>query len=91
MTTGMPIVCSAVMKPIPTLYKPLQSVDIDTKETFLAQIERSDSCAVPAASLVVEAVIAFEIAKEVCETFGHDTMERIKRRVEDYREELREW
>ena len=91
MTTGMPIVCSAVMKPIPTLYKPLQSVDIDTKETFLAQIERSDSCAVPAASLVVEAVIAFEIAKEVCETFGHDTMERIKRRVEDYWEELREW
>ncbi|WP_214740259.1 MULTISPECIES: chorismate synthase [unclassified Exiguobacterium] len=91
MTTGMPIVCSAVMKPIPTLYKPLQSVDIDTKEAFLAQIERSDSCAVPAASLVVEAVIAFEMAKEVCETFGQDTMERIKHRVEEYREELRVW
>lgn len=91
MTTGMPILCSAVMKPIPTLYKPLQSVDIDTKEAFLAQIERSDSCAVPAASLVVEAVIAFEIAKEMCETFGHDTMERIKQRVDEYREELRVW
>ena len=91
MTTGMPIVCSAVMKPIPTLYKPLQSVDIDTKEAFLAQIERSDSCAVPAASLVVEAVIAFEMAREVCETFGQDTMERIKHRVEEYREELRVW
>lgn len=48
MTTGMPIVVKGVMKPIPTLYKPLNSVDIDTKETFKASIERSDSCAVPA-------------------------------------------
>lgn len=91
MTTGMPIVCSAVMKPIPTLYKPLQSVDIESKEPFLAQIERSDSCAVPAASLVVEAVIAFEIAREICETFGHDTIERIEKRVRDYREEVKVW
>ncbi|MGR5867730.1 chorismate synthase [Bacillus pacificus] len=52
MTTGMPIVVRGVMKPIPTLYKPLQSVDIDTKEPFTASIERSDSCAVPAASVV---------------------------------------
>src|SRR5690606_37780587 len=49
MTTGMPIVVRGVMKPIPTLYKPLQSVDIDTKEPFTAQVERSDACAVPAA------------------------------------------
>ena len=62
MTTGMPIVIRGVMKPIPTLYKPLQSVDIDTKEPFLASIERSDSCAVPAASVVAEAVVAWEIA-----------------------------
>lgn len=91
MTTGMPIVCNAVMKPIPTLYKPLQSVDIDTKEPFLAQIERSDACAVPAASLVVEAVVAFELARELCETFGHDTVKRIQSRVESYREEIRSW
>lgn len=91
MTTGMPIVCTAVMKPIPTLYKPLQSVDIDTKEAFLAQIERSDACAVPAASLVVEAVVAIELAREVCETFGHDTLKRIQSRVEAYREEIRTW
>lgn len=91
MTTGMPIVCTAVMKPIPTLYKPLQSVDIDTKESFLAQIERSDACAVPAASLVVEAVIAFELARELCETFGHDTVTRIQSRVASYREEIRTW
>lgn len=51
MTTGMPVVVRGVMKPIPTLYKPLQSVDIDTKEPFTASIERSDSCAVPAASV----------------------------------------
>ena len=50
--------CARVMKPIPTLYKPLQSVDIDTKEPFTASIERSDSCAVPAASVVAEAVVA---------------------------------
>ena len=50
MTTGMPIVVRGVMKPIPTLYKPLQSVDIDSKEPFSASIERSDSCAVPAAA-----------------------------------------
>lgn len=91
MTTGMPIVCTAVMKPIPTLYKPLQSVDIETKEPYLAQIERSDACAVPAASLVVEAVVAFELARELCETFGHDTVKRIKSRVEAYREEIRSW
>src|SRR5690625_4714201 len=52
MTTGMPIVVRGVMKPIPTLYKPLQSVDIETKEPFSASIERSDSCAVPAAAVV---------------------------------------
>lgn len=91
MTTGMPIVCTAVMKPIPTLYKPLPSVDIETKQPFLAQIERSDACAVPAASLVVEAVVAFELARELCETFGHDTVERIQNRVATYREEIRTW
>ena len=47
MTNGMPIIVNGVMKPIPTLYKPLNSVDINTKEDFKATIERSDSCAVP--------------------------------------------
>src|SRR5699024_3528677 len=60
MTTGMPLVIKGVMKPIPTLYKPLQSVDIETKETFNASIERSESCAVRAASVVMEHVVAFE-------------------------------
>src|SRR5699024_833649 len=61
MTTGMPIVVKGAMKPIPTLYKPLKSVDIETKEPFNASIERSDSCAVPAASVVMEHVVAFEL------------------------------
>ncbi|RYL94887.1 chorismate synthase [Sporolactobacillus sp. THM7-4] len=74
MTNGMPIVVRGVMKPIPTLYKPLQSVDINTKEPFSASIERSDNCAVPAASVVCEAVVAWELADSVSEKFGGDCM-----------------
>lgn len=84
MTNGMPVVVRGVMKPIPTLYKPLQSVDIDTKESFAASIERSDSCAVPAASVVAEAVVAFEIAKSFLEKFGDETIDRIKKNYEEY-------
>jgi len=62
MSNGEDIVIRAAMKPIPTLYKPLHSVDIATKEIFEATVERSDICAVPAASVVGEAVVAFEIA-----------------------------
>ncbi|MEA3319030.1 MAG: chorismate synthase [Bacillota bacterium] len=86
MTTGMPIVVRGVMKPIPTLYKPLQSVDIDTKEPFQASIERSDSCAVPAASVVAEAVVAWEIAQAIIEQFGQDRMDLIKENVQRMRE-----
>ncbi|MEQ6377276.1 chorismate synthase [Bacillaceae bacterium S4-13-56] len=89
MTTGMPIVVRGVMKPIPTLYKPLQSVDIETKEPFEASIERSDSCAVPAAAVVMEHVVAFEIAKAVLETFPHDEFTQLKKSIEEYRERIR--
>jgi chorismate synthase len=89
MTTGMPIVVRGVMKPIPTLYKPLQSVDIDTKEPFEASIERSDSCAVPAASVVAEAVVAWEIASAIVDQFGQDRMEVIKENLEKFREYAR--
>lgn len=85
MSTGMPIVVRGVMKPIPTLYKPLQSVDIDTKEPFKASIERSDSCAVPAASVVAEAVIAWEIATAVLDTFNSDQIETLKADIERHR------
>jgi chorismate synthase len=89
MTTGMPIIIRGVMKPIPTLYKPLQSVDIETKEAFQASIERSDSCAVPAASVVAEAVVAWELAAAIVEQFGKDRMDLIKENVEKHREYAR--
>lgn len=91
MTTGMPIVVRGVMKPIPTLYKPLQSVDIETKEPFNASIERSDSCAVPAAAVVAEAVVAWEVANAIVEQFGVDRMDMIKENVERLKEYAREF
>jgi len=84
MTNGEQIVVRGVMKPIPTLYKPLQSVDIDTKEPFTAQVERSDACAVPAASVVMEHVVAWEVAKAFLEKFGGDSMEEIRTNYEQY-------
>jgi len=91
MTTGMPIVVRGVMKPIPTLYKPLESVDIETKEPFVATIERSDPCAVPAASVVAEHVIATEMAKAIMEEFRSDTMEGLKKEINEYRNYVKEF
>ncbi|MFC5588254.1 chorismate synthase [Sporosarcina soli] len=91
MTTGMPIVIRGVMKPIPTLYKPLESVDIDTKEPFVATIERSDPCAVPAASVVAEHVIATEMAKAIMDEFRSDTIDGLKREIEQYRQYVKEF
>lgn len=91
MTNGMPIVVRGVMKPIPTLYKPLRSVDIDTKEEFSAQVERSDSCAVPAASVVLEHVVAFEVAKAFLEKFGGDSVEEIRNNLNKYLEQVSEY
>ncbi|MEN2464841.1 chorismate synthase [Ornithinibacillus sp. JPR2-1] len=89
MTTGMPIVVKGVMKPIPTLMKPLQSIDIETKEPFQASVERSDACAVPAAAVVMEHVVAFELAKAMLEQFPRDNFYKLKEAVENYREEIR--
>jgi len=89
MTTGMPLVIRGIMKPIPTLYKPLQSVDIETKKPFEASIERSDSCAVPSAAVVMEHVVAIEIAKAILEQFSRDQFPILKRALEDYRKEIR--
>lgn len=88
MTNGMPIVVRGVMKPIPTLYKPLQSVDIDTKEAFTAQVERSDACAVPAASVVMEHVVTWEVTKAFLEKFGGDSMEEIHANYQNYLKQL---
>ncbi|MED3646090.1 chorismate synthase [Halalkalibacterium halodurans] len=89
MTNGMPIVVRGVMKPIPTLYKPLQSVDIATKEPFAASIERSDSCAVPAAAVVAEAVVAWEVANALLERFGADQVEEIEKNIREFNEKAR--
>ncbi|MEH6987210.1 chorismate synthase [Cytobacillus firmus] len=91
MSTGMPIVIRGVMKPIPTLYKPLQSVDIETKEPFSASIERSDSCAVPAAAVVAENVIAWELASAIVDQFYSDRFETLKASVEQQRQFAREF
>lgn len=89
MTNGMPIIVKGIMKPIPTLYKPLQSVDIETKEIFNASVERSDSCAVPAAAVVMEHVVAFELAKAITEQFTSDQFPQLQKAIADYREEIR--
>lgn len=89
MTNGNPVVVRAAMKPIPTLYKPLRSVDIKTKESFEASIERSDACAVPAARVVGEAIVAWEIARACLEKFGGDTLSEIKERWMAYQERVR--
>jgi chorismate synthase len=85
MTNGEPIVIRGAMKPIPTLYKPLQSVDLQSKLPFQAAVERSDVCAVPAAAVVAEAVVAIEIAAAMLEKFGGDSMEEIQTNLAAYR------
>lgn len=88
MTNGEPIVVRGVMKPIPTLYKPLQSVDIDSKEPYKASVERSDSTAVPAASVVCESVVATVVANELLEKFPSDSFAELTASVQAYREYL---
>ena len=89
MSNGEPIVVRAAMKPIPTLYSPLRSVDMHTHEPFEATVERSDTCAVPAALVVAEAVVAIEIANALLEKFGGDSIFEIRRNLEGYREQIR--
>jgi chorismate synthase len=89
MSNGEPIVLRAAMKPIPTLYKPLSSVDMRTHEPFAATVERSDTCAVPAALVVAEAVVAIEIANAMLEKFGGDSVVEIRRNLEGYLEQIR--
>jgi chorismate synthase len=85
-TNGMPVLVRAAMKPIPTLRKPLRSVDIVTKEAVEAAYERSDVCAVPAASVVGEAMAALVLADGLLEKFGGDSMEEVRRNYRAYLE-----
>jgi chorismate synthase len=80
MTNGQPLVIRAAKKPISTLRKPLDSINLDTKEKDEASYERSDVCAVPASSVIIEAVVAFEIARAMVDKFGGDSLEEMKAR-----------
>ncbi|MGI6552871.1 MAG: chorismate synthase [Bacillota bacterium] len=91
MSNGETIVLRAAMKPIPTLMKPLPSVDLETKKTEEASIERSDVCAVPAASVVGEAVVAPVLANAILEKFGGDSMEGILFAWNEYLKHVREF
>ena len=84
MSDGEPILVRGAMKPIATQYAPMASVDIRTKEPFLASVERSDICAVPAAGIVGEAAVAFEIAQAFREKFGGDSLEEMTRNYQGY-------
>ena len=83
-SNGEDIIVTAAMKPIPTLYRPLQSVDLISKQPFQASVERSDTCAVPAAAIVGEAAVAIEIARLLLEKFGGDFIEETEAHYQKY-------
>jgi len=91
MTNGMPIILRAAMKPIPTQKKPLRSIDIITKRPIEAAYERSDICAVPAASVIGEAMIALTIADAFLEKFGGDSITEVKRNYDSYIEYIKKF
>ena len=89
MTSGMPLVATAAMKPIPTLMTPLPTVNMDTLEVEQASRERSDVCAVPAAAVVAEGEVAFVLANAYLEAFGCTNMADIKANIKAYKQRLK--
>ena len=81
MSNAQPILIRMAMKPIATLIKPLRSIDIDSKEKRLAHKERTDSCAVPAASIIAESMLCFVLADAIIEKFGGDSIEQLKAHI----------
>jgi chorismate synthase len=90
MTNGQPLIVRAAKKPISTLAKPLASISLNTKQPDAASYERSDVCAVPAASVIVENVVAFEVANALVEKFGNDSLQEMKARYELFMKMARE-
>lgn len=84
MTTGEEVLIRCAMKPIPTLYKPLNSINVNTLESYSASIERSDNCAVPACSVVCENVVAFVICKYLLDKIGGDNLADLKTNYNSY-------
>ena len=89
MTTGEDLVLRAAMKPIPTLLKPLRSVDMSDHKAYRAKYERSDVCTVPAGAVVGQCVVAVELADLMLEKFGGDSLSETKRHLEAYLKALR--
>lgn len=89
MTTGMPLIVTAAMKPIPTLANPLTTVNMDTLEVEEASKERSDVCAVPACAVVAESEVAFVLANAYLERFGDANMTDIRAAVKAYRQRIK--
>ena len=81
MSNGNPIIFKATMKPITTLIKPLKSVDIQTKKEKLAHKERTDSCAVPSASIISESMLCIVLLDALLEKFGGDSIEQLKNHI----------
>ena len=82
MSNAQPIIVRSIMKPIPTLTKPLRSVDIITKEKKSAHKERTDSCSVPAASIISESMLCVAIADALLDKFGGDSMDQLKKHIQ---------
>ena len=88
-SNGEDIVLRAIMKPIPTLRSPLKTVDMNTKEATLAQFERSDICAVPSASIVLEGMLSYVLANEMILKFGGDSIEELKSNYCNYMDSIK--
>jgi chorismate synthase len=89
MTSGAPLTVRVAFKPLSTLMSPLHSVDVRSKTEAVAAIERSDVCAIPAAAVIAECVVAFELARAFLEKFGGDSLVEIRRNYEGYLEQVR--
>jgi len=91
MTTGEPLLARVAFKPLSTLMRPLKSADIRSKAEAAGTIERSDVCAIPAAAVIAEAVVAYEVANAFIEKFGGDSLAEITRNYTGYVEQLRNY
>ena len=88
MSTGQPLLVRVAMKPISSLPRPLRTVDLDTREAAVAITQRSDACAVPRAGVVLESVVAFELADALLEKTGGDTVTEVRRNLDGYLAEI---
>lgn len=91
MTTGQPIIVRGFLKPLSTLRKPLRSVEINSKRPVVATVERTDVTTVPAAGIIGEAMVAFELAKAMLEKFGGDSLRELKQNQQSYLHQIRQF